>query len=194
MFQKLFSVAKRVRTEIEISSHAVSVAFAACTIARRNLNPGCGDSAAGGRRRNDLTGGAPPARAQSEAATHGDNLIRLAKINSQLGEADIIITSTASTLPIIAKRMMEQALKQRHYQPMLLVDIAVPHDIDPEVAKRTSAFCIRWTICRPLSKIWRNVNMLRYCRTIVVQESLDSLVGYAANRQWRRYAITVPRW
>ena len=66
-------------------------------------------------------------------------MIALSDIDERLKEADIIISSTASPLPIIGKGMVERALKARN-QPMLLVDIAVPRDVEPEVGKLANAY------------------------------------------------------
>jgi glutamyl-tRNA reductase len=70
----------------------------------------------------------------------GAEVISLPEIDARLADADIIISSTASPLPIIGKGMVERALKARRNQPMLLVDIAVPRDIEPEVGKLANAY------------------------------------------------------
>lgn len=105
----------------------------------------------------------------------GADIISLAEIYSQLSEADIIITSTASTLPIISRGMVERALKQRRYQPMLLVDIAVPRDIEPEVAKLADAYL--YTVDDLQAIIEKNLAQRKHAailaETIVTQESLD---------------------
>ncbi|WP_432661249.1 glutamyl-tRNA reductase [Salmonella enterica subsp. enterica serovar Enteritidis] len=125
MFQKSFSVAKRVRTETDIGASAVSVAFAACTLARQIFESlstvtvllvGAGETI-------ELV-----------------EVISLSDIDARLQDADIIISSTASPLPIIGKGMVERALKSRRNQPMLLVDIAVPRDVEPEVGKLANAY------------------------------------------------------
>ncbi|SQK74612.1 Glutamyl-tRNA reductase [Tatumella ptyseos] len=67
-------------------------------------------------------------------------VIEIGELTSRLQDADIIISSTASPLPIIGKGMMERALKARRNQPMLLVDIAVPRDVEPEVGKLPNAY------------------------------------------------------
>lgn len=67
-------------------------------------------------------------------------VVALSEIDERLREADIIISSTASPLPIIGKGMVERALKSRRNQPMLLVDIAVPRDVEPEVGKLANAY------------------------------------------------------
>ncbi len=79
-------------------------------------------------------------RAQRLADEVGAEVIGLGDIDERLKDADIIISSTASPLPIIGKGMMERALKARRNQPMLLVDIAVPRDVEPEVGKLANAY------------------------------------------------------
>jgi len=79
-------------------------------------------------------------RAQSLATEVNAEVISLQDIDSRLAEADIIISSTASPLPIIGKGMVERALKARRNQPMLMVDIAVPRDIEPEVGKLANVY------------------------------------------------------
>lgn len=79
-------------------------------------------------------------RAQVLADEVGAEVIALSDIDERLKEADIIISSTASPLPIIGKGMVERALKSRRNQPMLLVDIAVPRDVEPEVGKLANAY------------------------------------------------------
>lgn len=79
-------------------------------------------------------------RAQVLADEVGAEVISLSDIDARLQDADIIISSTASPLPIIGKGMVERALKNRRNQPMLLVDIAVPRDVEPEVGKLSNAY------------------------------------------------------
>lgn len=79
-------------------------------------------------------------RAQSLASEVGAEVITLPEIDARLADADIIISSTASPLPIIGKGMVERALKTRRNQPMLFIDIAVPRDIEPEVGKLSNAY------------------------------------------------------
>ncbi len=80
-------------------------------------------------------------RACALAEEVGAEVIALSDIDERLKEADIIISSTASPLPIIGKGMVERALKARRNQPMLLVDIAVPRDVEPEeVGKLANAY------------------------------------------------------
>ncbi|WP_192456983.1 glutamyl-tRNA reductase [Musicola keenii] len=151
LFQKSFTVAKRVRTETEIGASAVSVAFAACTLARQIFESlgdvsvllvGAGETIelvarhlSEHRVKRMVIANRTRERAQLLADEVGAEVIALAELDSRLPMADIVISSTASTLPIIGKGMMERTMKARRNQPMLMVDIAVPRDIEPEVGK-----------------------------------------------------------
>ena len=156
MFQKTFSVAKRVRTETEIGASAVSVAFAACTLARQIFESlssvnvllvGAGETielVARHLREHQvkklIIANRTRERAQVLADEVDAEVIEIGELTSRLQDADIIISSTASPLPIIGKGMMERALKARRNQPMLLVDIVVPRDVEPEVGKLPNAY------------------------------------------------------
>ena len=156
MFQKTFSVAKRVRTETDIGASAVSVAFAACSLARQIFESlstvnvllvGAGETielVARHLREHHvqklMIANRTRERAQLLADEVGAEVIGLGDIETRLADADIIISSTASPLPIIGKGMVERALKARRNKPMLLVDIAVPRDVEPEVGKLANAY------------------------------------------------------
>ncbi|MBN3342030.1 glutamyl-tRNA reductase [Pectobacterium brasiliense] len=156
LFQKSFTVAKRVRTETDIGASAVSVAFAACTLARQIFESlsdvtvllvGAGETIELVARylrehkvQKMVIANRTRERAQALAAEVGAEVITLAELDEQLVQADIVISSTASTLPIIGKGMMERTLKARRNQPMLMVDIAVPRDIEPEVGKLPNVY------------------------------------------------------
>jgi len=156
LFQKSFSVAKRVRTETDIGASAVSVAFAACTLARQIFESlstvnvllvGAGETielVARHLREHKvqklIIANRTRERAERLAEEVGAEVIGLADIDARLADADIVISSTASPLPIIGKGMMERALKARRNKPVLLVDIAVPRDVEPEVGKLPNAY------------------------------------------------------
>ncbi|EJE4200171.1 glutamyl-tRNA reductase [Vibrio cholerae] len=156
LFQKAFSVAKRVRTETEIGGSAVSVAYAACTLAKHIFESladatvllvGAGETIelvakhlAGHHCKRMIVANRTRERALSLAQQFGADVIALNEIPDYLAQADIVISSTASPLPIIGKGMVESALKARRHQPMLLVDIAVPRDIEPQVGKLNDAY------------------------------------------------------
>lgn len=155
-FQHAFSVAKRVRTETQIGANAISVAFAAVCLARqifsdlkqsRVLLIGAGETI-------ELVGkyllehevpnitiaNRTLARAMQLVDQFNAQAITLGEIPNHLPNADIVISSTASPLPIIGKGMVETALKARRHQPMLFIDIAVPRDIESQVGELNDAY------------------------------------------------------
>ncbi|KPV97043.1 Glutamyl-tRNA reductase [Pseudoalteromonas sp. P1-9] len=156
LFQKCFSVAKQVRTETDIGASAVSVAYAAVNLAKHiygNLEPtkvlliGAGETIELVARHLYQNGcqhmtvaNRTLSRAQNLADEFNAHVVPLSRVPESLIDADIVISSTASTLPIIGKGMVEQALKARRYKPMLLVDIAVPRDIEAQVADLDDAY------------------------------------------------------
>ncbi|MAD77329.1 MAG: glutamyl-tRNA reductase [Rheinheimera sp.] len=156
LFQKTFAVAKDVRTNTDIGANAVSVAFAAVSLARQIFGKlekvqvlliGAGETielvarhlAEQGAK--ELTvANRTYERAVLLAEQFNAKVITLSQVPMQLPQADIVISSTASTLPIVGKGMVEQALKKRRHKPMFLVDLAVPRDIEQQVAELEDAY------------------------------------------------------
>lgn len=151
LFQHAFAAAKQVRSETGIGSNPVSVAFAAVRMAQRlftdlgeqtALMIGAGETIelAARHLRDQGIGRLVVAnrsadRAQALADQFGAEAIQLAGLGDWLHQADMVVSSTASQLPIIGKGAVESALKQRKHRPMFLVDLAVPRDIEPEVGR-----------------------------------------------------------
>ncbi|WP_193161343.1 glutamyl-tRNA reductase [Microbulbifer hainanensis] len=151
VFQQVFAVAKRVRTETAIGENPVSVAFAAVSLASRIFTDlreqtalliGAGETIELVARhlleqgvKQLIVANRTLNRAEQLAQNFGAEAILLADIPDYLTRADIVISSTASQLPILGKGAVESALKQRRHRPMFMVDIAVPRDIEPEVGK-----------------------------------------------------------
>lgn len=151
VFQSVFAAAKRVRTETGIGANPVSVAYAAVALARQifgrldalhALLIGAGDTIELVARHLRDAGVARITcanrtleRAGDLAARHGAQAILLADLPEHLHRADLVISSTASQLPLLGKGAVESALKRRRHRPMLMVDIAVPRDIEPEVGQ-----------------------------------------------------------
>lgn len=149
LFQHTFSVAKQVRTDTAIGASPVSVAFAAVTLSKRifaNLSEhtalliGAGETTELVARHladqgvsKMIVANRTVERAQTLAKNFNAEAIALSDMPERLVEADIIIASTASQLPILGKGAVERALKLRKHRPMFMVDIAVPRDIEPEV-------------------------------------------------------------
>ena len=79
-------------------------------------------------------------RAHTLASQFDGYAIALTELSSHLAEADIVISSTASPLPVLGKGSVESALKERKHSPIFMVDIAVPRDIEPEVADLSDVY------------------------------------------------------
>lgn len=151
LFQHTFSVAKQVRTDTAIGANPVSVAFAAVSLSKRifaNLSEhtalliGAGETTelvaqhlSNQGVKKIIVANRTVERAQVLANQFEGEAIALSDMPERLVEADIIIASTASQLPILGKGAVERALKQRKHRPMFMVDIAVPRDIEPEVGE-----------------------------------------------------------
>jgi glutamyl-tRNA reductase len=156
LFQHTFAVAKKVRTETDIGANAISVAYASVQLAKhifssltnsRVLLIGAGETIElvakhlSEQNVKSLTvANRTLARAESIAKPLGASVLTLAQIPQHLKDADIVISSTASQLPILGKGLVERALKERRYKPMFLVDLAVPRDIEPEVGQLDDAY------------------------------------------------------
>ncbi len=147
--QHTFNVAKQVRTDTAIGSSPVSVAFAAVSLAKQIFSNfekhtvllvGAGETIELAARHLKEAGvgriiiaNRTVSRAQALADEVDGFAIPLSEMPAHLAEADIVISSTASQLPILGKGAVERAVKQRKHRPILMVDIAVPRDIEPEV-------------------------------------------------------------
>jgi glutamyl-tRNA reductase len=156
LFQQTFSVAKEVRTHTEIGAASVSMAAAAVRLAER-IFPAISEQKVlfiGAGEMIELTA-AHFAAQQPRAATFANRTVERAQLLATRfgGQAvslndladiivghDIVVTSTASPLPIIGKGMVERALRARRHRPMLMVDLAVPRDIEAEVGRMDDVF------------------------------------------------------
>ena len=156
LFQRTFSVAKDVRTQTEIGANLVSMAAAAVRLAER-IFPSIGEQRVlfiGAGEMIELNAvhfaARNPAhitvanrtleRAQTLARRINGHAITLAELPEQLAHHDIIVTCTASQLPILGKGMVERALKARKHKPLFIVDLAVPRDVEAEVAELSDVF------------------------------------------------------
>ena len=149
LMQYSFTTAKKVRTQTAIGANPVSVAYAAVSLAKQifsDLNKqtamlvGAGETIelVGRHLHSNGIGHVIVANRSIDKAQHladqfSGEAIGLPDIANRLHDADIVISSTAAPIPVIGKGSVEAALKKRRYQPMFMVDIAVPRDIEPEV-------------------------------------------------------------
>jgi glutamyl-tRNA reductase len=151
LYQHTFTVAKQIRTETAIGASPVSVAFAAVSLARQifgNLTAhtalllGAGETIELAARHLHERGidkliiaNRTVGRAHELAAQFAGYGIGLEEIPAHLAEADLVISSTGSMHPLIDKSMAKTALDRRKHRPVLMVDLAVPADINPDVAE-----------------------------------------------------------
>ena len=156
LFQRTFSVAKEVRSTTAIGANTVSMAAAAVHLSerifervseQRVLFVGAGEMIElcaahfGGEQPKKMTiANRTPARARALAERFGADVLSLDQVAESLAAYDIVVSCTGSPLPIIGLGMVERALKARRHRPMVMVDLAVPRDIEPEVAALGDVF------------------------------------------------------
>lgn len=156
VFQAAFSIAKEVRTDTAIGENPVSVAYAAVTLAEQifsdlgSLNAlliGAGRTIELVARhltdkgvKNIVVANRTLQNAVELGEKFGAEGVLLSDIPEQLIKADIVVSSTNSQLPLLGKGAVESAIKKRRHKPMLLVDLAVPRDIEPEVGEIADAY------------------------------------------------------
>jgi len=156
LFQRTFAVAKDVRTNTDIGSASISMAAAAVKLAER-IYPSLAEQQLlliGAGEMIDLAAAHFAAkhpksitvanrtleRGEQLAARFGANAITLNELPDRLAQFDMIVTSTASSLPILGKGLLERAIKSRRHAPMFIVDLAVPRDVEPEAAELDDLF------------------------------------------------------
>ena len=151
LFQRSFSVAKRVRTDTDIGASPVSVAYAAVTLAQRIFGEldvrtalliGAGETVELCARHLESSGigrmviaNRTVEHARRIATALGAYAISLGEVPSHLAEADIVISSTGSREPIVSAAQARAAVRRRRRRPMFMADLAVPHDIDRDAGK-----------------------------------------------------------
>ncbi|MDK2122846.1 glutamyl-tRNA reductase [Parachitinimonas caeni] len=156
LFQRAFSVAKEVRTQTAIGANSVSMAAAAVKLAER-IFPDIGELAVlfvgagemieltathfAARKPRRLTiANRTVERGAALAAQFGGEAISLADLPESLSAFDIVVTCTASQLPLIGKGLVERAIKRRKHRPIFMVDLGVPRDIEPEVGRLSDVY------------------------------------------------------
>lgn len=156
LFQRTFAVAKEVRSTTAIGANTVSMAAAAVHLSARIFDDlkkqavlfiGAGEmielcaSHFGAQHPKRITvANRTLERAAALAAQYGGDAMRLDDIPAQLHEYDIIVSCTGSPLPVLGLGTIESAIKQRRRRPMVIVDLAVPRDVEPEVGRLDDVF------------------------------------------------------
>ncbi len=191
LFQHTFTAAKKVRTDTAIGSSPVSVAFAAVQLAQQIFDKlseqtalliGAGETIELAARHLSQQGinriiiaNRTYDKAHAMAAQFNGYAISLSELPNHLEEADIVISSTASQLPILGKGSVESALKKRKHKPMFMVDLAVPRDIEAEVDQLRDVYL--YTVDDLQNTIDQNMNSRRLAAA-QAEEIIDTQVDY----------------
>ena len=149
LFQRSFAVAKEVRSSTEIGAHSISMAAAAVRLASQlfedlgeshvlfvgagEMIELCATHFAAKSPRSMAVANRTLERGEKIATHLGGVALRLSELPDRLHEFDIVVSCTASLLPLIGLGAVERALRKRKRRPMFMVDLAVPRDIEPEV-------------------------------------------------------------
>ena len=203
MFQRSFAVAKEVRTSTEIGAHSISMAAAAVRLASqlfedvsetKILFVGAGEMIelvathfAARNPKSMTVANRTLERGEKLAGRFGAEALRLADLPVRLGEFDIVISCTASTLPIIGLGAVERALKARKRRPMFMVDLAVPRDIEPEVAQLSDVYL--YTV-DDLSALVQTAGEKRQAAVAQAEAIIET--GVQSFVHWLDQRVTVP--
>jgi len=203
LFQRSFSVAKEVRSATEIGAHSISMAAAAVRLAgqlfenlgsTRVLFVGAGEMIelcaihfAAKKPLAMVISNRTRARGEQLAAQFGAQVMALSELPDRLHEFDIVVSCTASTLPIIGLGAVERALKKRKRRPMFLVDLAVPRDIEMEVKSLNDAYL--YTV-DDLAHVVKAGQEQRHAAVAQAESIIDG--GVKAFSHWMEQRHTVP--
>ncbi|GLR12476.1 glutamyl-tRNA reductase [Chitinimonas prasina] len=199
LFQKAFSVAKAVRSETGIGANSVSMAAAGVKLAERlfpdiaDLNvlfigagemiELCATHFAARKPRRLSVANRTLERGQALASQFGGDAFALAELPDRLPQYDIVVTSTASQLPIIGLGAVERAIKVRKHRPVFMVDLAVPRDVEPEVGALPDVYL--YTV-DDLSEVVRQGRAERQHAVVeadgIVERSADEFMQWLDNR------------
>ncbi|WP_028453488.1 glutamyl-tRNA reductase [Chitinilyticum aquatile] len=199
LFQRAFGVAKDVRSQTRIGAASVSMAAATVRLAERifpsvseckvlfigagEMIELCATHMHAQKPRAIAVANRTLERGEKLAATLGGEAMLLSELPARIAEFDIVITSTASSLPIVGKGMMERAIKARRHRPVFMVDLAVPRDVEQEVSKLEDVYL--FTV-DDLSEVVREGLESRQSEAAVaegmVQERIEEFSQWLASR------------
>jgi glutamyl-tRNA reductase len=204
LFQRTFSVAKEVRGTTAVGAQSVSMAAAAVRLAQRIFDKisnqrvlfiGAGEMielcathfAAQSPRELVIANRTAERGAKLAERFQNGRSMLLAELPTRMHEFDIIVSCTASTLPIIGLGAVERAVKARRHRPIFMVDLAVPRDIEPEVAKLQDVFL--YTV-DDLGAIVREGNASRQAAVAQAETIIETRVQHFM--QWLDARSVVP--
>jgi glutamyl-tRNA reductase len=203
LFQRSFSVAKEVRTSTEIGAHSISMAAAAVRLASQLFEDlrethvlfvGAGEMIElvathfSARTPKSMTvANRTLERGERLASRFGAQALRLADLPGRLNEFDVVVSCTASSVPIIGLGAVERALKARRHRPMFMVDLAVPRDIEPEVARLDDVYL--YTV-DDLSQLVQTAGVKRQAAVQQAEAIIDA--GVQSFAHWLDQRAAVP--
>ena len=200
LFQRTFAVAKTVRSETEIGAAKVSMASAAVGLAQR-IYPSisgqnvlfigagemielCATHFAAQHPRRLTFANRTLERAQALADRFLGRAITLNELPAQLATHDIVVTSTASTLPIIGKGLVESALRARKHRPILMYDLAVPRDVEGEVAALDDIFLYTVDDLGKLAREGMDVRSNAVAQAeVIIENQVTDFMHWLGNRE-----------
>ena len=200
LFQRTFAVAKDVRSQTEIGAHSVSMAAAGVRLAQRLFEDlretsvlfvGAGEMIelaathfAAQHPRRITVANRTAERAEKLAQRFGGEALRLADLSDKLAEHDIIVSCTASSLPIIGLGLVERALKARRHRPFFMIDLAVPRDIEPEVARLDDVFLYTVDDLGKLAQTGMENRQAAVAQAeAIIEHRVDAFMHWLASRQ-----------
>ena len=200
LFQRTFAVAKTVRSETDIGAATVTMASAAVGLAQRiysaiseqsvlfigagEMIELCATHFAAQHPRRLTFANRTLERAQALADRFLGRAITLNDLPSQLASHDIVVSSTASTLPIIGKGLMERALAARKHRPMLMFDLAVPRDIEEEVAQLDDVFLYGVDDLGKVAREGMDVRQNAVARAeVIIENQVTEFMHWLGNRE-----------
>ena len=156
LFHTAFTAGKRVRSETELAEGAVSVSYAALGLARKIVGDlrhasvlivGAGEMAeltarhfAAQQPKRITVCSRTAAHAEALATDIGGTIVPWAELDAALAQADVVVTATGATMPILTRKRVQTALRHRRGRPLFIIDIALPRDVDPLVAGDDDVF------------------------------------------------------
>ena len=203
LFQRSFAVAKEVRSSTEIGAQSVSMAAAAVRLARRifedisacqvlfigagEMIELCATHFAAQHPKRIVIANRTAERAEKLAQQFNANTMRLADLPARLEDFDIVVSCTASTLPIVGLGMVERASKARRRRPIFMVDLAVPRDIEAEVSRLSDVYL--YTV----DDLGRHVDAGRESRKAAVAQA-EAIIETRVDSfmQWMQSRAVVP--
>jgi len=203
LFQRTFSVAKEVRSQTEIGAHSVSMAAAAVRLAERvfgdlgetrTLFIGAGEMIelcathfAAQRPRAMVVANRTAARADKLAGRFDAATMALSKLPERLAEFDVVVSCTASSLPILGLGLVERAVRLRRHRPMVMVDLAVPRDIEAEVARLDDVYLYS---VDDLGRLVQNATDARRAAVVQAEAIIEARVQHFMH--WLQSRAVVP--